>query len=413
MSGRTDLGDSESSLPSWISDHLGEKSYMTDEVNMSPSSPRRDFSSSDGSPPEVSLPSFEKENIMTLDDCCDELTNTHSPLSSSGICVSLNKNPKPDQEWLYFKARTKKTLFGGYPSNVKGWKEKFFFISEDGWEFPEGAGREVGALTILRNVKRLSLKKIGEKVAQSKGGNSVTRPTLAKGMGNEATSAPETKKKSAHPGDVTCSRATPSPRLGDGTSTNLGTALGPSASILSNSSVVEKLLRGVNPPADKEKMEKLTLDQKATRLFHVIGQTLDGEMEQQLAEAQAREQQVGHNLAKMKEEWHFLYRRETGVFGSGAKGSFESSQGFCSGGVLNPSPNFLGAVEDADSKYFGKGFDFCKRQLRRHHPNLTLPLIWKAWVLIRICWQKRLRPKKKKEKEDGGKDMGDVNPFPL
>ena len=42
---------------------------MTDEVNILPSSPRRDFSSSEGSPPGIPLPSLEKEeNIMTLDD---------------------------------------------------------------------------------------------------------------------------------------------------------------------------------------------------------------------------------------------------------------------------------------------------------------------------------------------------------
>ena len=36
--------------------------------------------------------------------------------------------------------------------------------------------------------------------------------------------------------------------------------------------------------------------------------------------------------------------------------------------------DFLGAVEDATSKYFGKGFDFYKRQLRRHHPDLAINL---------------------------------------
>ena len=33
---------------------------------------------------------------------------------------SLNTNPKPNQGWLYFKAMYKKTLLGGYLSNVKG-----------------------------------------------------------------------------------------------------------------------------------------------------------------------------------------------------------------------------------------------------------------------------------------------------
>ncbi|GFZ06998.1 hypothetical protein Acr_18g0011680 [Actinidia rufa] len=62
---------------------------------------------------------------------------------------SLNSNPKLDQGWLYFKARNKKTLLGGYPSNVKGWKSKFFFVTGDEWELPEGSSRE-GAPRVLR-----------------------------------------------------------------------------------------------------------------------------------------------------------------------------------------------------------------------------------------------------------------------
>ena len=38
------------------------------------------------------------------------------------------------------------------------------------------------------------------------------------------------------------------------------------------------------------------------------------------------------------------------------------------------SENFQEAIEDASSKYFGEGFDFCKRQLAGHHPNLGIDL---------------------------------------
>ena len=77
MPGRPNLGGLENSLPSWIS-------YITDEVNMSPSLPKRNFSSSEGSPLEVSLPSLEKENIMTLDDL-DRLRESYSILP----CVQI------------------------------------------------------------------------------------------------------------------------------------------------------------------------------------------------------------------------------------------------------------------------------------------------------------------------------------
>ena len=69
MSSRTDVGDLENSLPSWISDHLGEKSYMANEVNQLPLSPRKDHFSSEDSPLVVPLPLLEKEvNTMTQDD---------------------------------------------------------------------------------------------------------------------------------------------------------------------------------------------------------------------------------------------------------------------------------------------------------------------------------------------------------
>ena len=38
------------------------------------------------------------------------------------------------------------------------------------------------------------------------------------------------------------------------------------------------------------------------------------------------------------------------------------------------SGDFQEAVEDASSKYFDEGFDFCKRQLRRHHLELDIDL---------------------------------------
>ena len=53
-------------------------------------------------------------------------------LSEFKTLFNLNNNPKPDHDWLYFKAMYKKTLLGGYPSNVKGWKRKIFFaLGED------------------------------------------------------------------------------------------------------------------------------------------------------------------------------------------------------------------------------------------------------------------------------------------
>ena len=38
------------------------------------------------------------------------------------------------------------------------------------------------------------------------------------------------------------------------------------------------------------------------------------------------------------------------------------------------SSEFMVAVEDAASKYFGEGFNFCNVQLRQHHPDLAIDL---------------------------------------
>ncbi|GFS45362.1 hypothetical protein Acr_00g0095770 [Actinidia rufa] len=254
--------------------------------------------------------------------------------------------------------------------------------------------------------KRVSFKKIGEKLGKTAGASSGT-PVPAKGVmigekraGESITSSPSKKGKAddgskgkgvdSRPDDkkkaTSSSKASAVPtvapaRPGEGTSAHLGTILGPPPSILGSPSVAERLLRGVIPPTNKEKVEKLTLDQTATKLFHVIGQALvlgsslavrsreageqaslqegrvasmetevarlqklAADLEQQLAESQAREQEA---LNKAKDF---------------AVEEFKSSS------------EFMVAVEDSASKYFGEGFDFYKVQLRRHHPDLAIDL---------------------------------------
>ncbi|GFS46080.1 hypothetical protein Acr_00g0100020 [Actinidia rufa] len=64
---------------------------------------------------------------------------------------ALFNNPKSNSGWLYFKARPRKTLLGGYPCNVKGWKKKFFFISRDNWEFTHRLSRDLRVLRVSRS----------------------------------------------------------------------------------------------------------------------------------------------------------------------------------------------------------------------------------------------------------------------
>ncbi|GFY93717.1 hypothetical protein Acr_09g0001630 [Actinidia rufa] len=643
---------------------------MTDEINQSPSSPM------EGSPEESPLiavhPSAEeKTNIMTLEEL-NALRDTYS--FPSGVQVrlpdegeiitstrpgevafyeaafpaglrfpihptirysisltefrnlySLNSNPKPDQGWLYFKARNKKVLLGGYPSNVKRWKSKFFFVSGDEWEIPEGTSRK-GAAKVLRtwgipdkhcnNPPRLygdktkifeeifrsveesgrfsvpvlleskSFRRVfvspgsrasrtagdnlpsgevpssssdvgefqnlheqarrespsrddsieclgsfrtelrrllphipdlillrwtggkildpildhylnvpssnpssescsdsslpvelesdegqlqkdwreawegGERelggsrsgqgiiIGEKRPGESITSSPSKKGKvddgskGKGVVIGPEGKKKATSSGKAPTPPATASPRPGEGSSANLGTVLGPTASMLGSPSVAEKLLRGVIPPTDKEKVEKLTLDQTATKLFHVIGQALvlgsslavrsreageqasiqegraasmeteiarlqkvAADLEQQLAESRAREQQANDELAKAKSDRDLLSDKfeRSGMLVNELREDLNKSKEF-SVEEFKSSSEFMVAVEDSASKYFGEGFNFCKVQLRRHHPNLAIDL--EGTVVDQDLLAEQDEAEEENDKEKTGEDEG-------
>ncbi|GFY98090.1 hypothetical protein Acr_12g0006310 [Actinidia rufa] len=561
MVARLARSDDLDSLPSWISDHLGQgSSYMADEVDQSPSSPV------EGSPEENPLiaihPSVEeKTNIMTIEElnalreiysfppelvpnawrsitCSMALWRVYKyslSLSEFRNLFSLSCNPKPDQGWLYFKARNKKVLLGGYPSNVKGWKSKFFFVSGDEWEIPAGtspvgaprvprtwgipdkhynnqprlfgdemkvfdeayrtsrtagdnrpsgeapsSSSDVGEsknphdqarrespsrddsieclgsirtnlrrllphipdLTLLRWLggkvrdpildrssndpslnslsesrsdsslpvelesdamsKRVSFKKIGEKLGKAAGASPGT-PAPAKGVvigdkqpGESITSSPSKKGKA------------------DDGSKGKGVSIAPEAK-KKTSSKAPTVPAAASPrpgEADKEKVDKLTLDQTATKLFHVIGQALvlgsslavrsreagelaslqegraasmeteiarlqkvAADLDQQLAESRAREQHTNDELAKAKSDRDSLSDQcgRSGVLVNELREALNKSKDSAVE-EFKSSSEFMVAVEDATSKYFGEGFNFCKVQLRRHHPDLAIDL---------------------------------------
>ena len=68
MSNKVDIGDLENFLPIWISDHLGEKSYMANEVTRLPSSHKEDSPSLDVRPSADVFPPTEKET-NTMSQC--------------------------------------------------------------------------------------------------------------------------------------------------------------------------------------------------------------------------------------------------------------------------------------------------------------------------------------------------------
>ncbi|GFS36998.1 hypothetical protein Acr_00g0049140 [Actinidia rufa] len=174
MSFNTNLGgeESEHSLPSWISDHLGAKSYI-DETTQSTSSPIPTSSS------RMDTSSLTKEsNVMSQADL-DNLGTTYSfppgvrlripgdgetILSArqgevafyetaflAGLRCLYSLSPLPDSGWYYFKARPEKNLLRGSPSNVKGWKTRFFFASGDEWELAPGVAASESLLRVPRS----------------------------------------------------------------------------------------------------------------------------------------------------------------------------------------------------------------------------------------------------------------------
>ncbi|XP_057489435.1 uncharacterized protein LOC130775314 [Actinidia eriantha] len=355
-------------------------------------------------------------------------------LSEFRNLFSLNSNPKLDQGWLYFNARNKKAFLGGYPSNVKGWKSKFFFVSGNEWEIPKGLSQD-GVPRVLRTwgiptmSKRISFKKLGEKFKKSANVSSGT-PAPAIGVVIGEKRAEESKKANSS-SKAPATPATASSRPGEGTSANLSTVLGPTASILGSPSVAEKLLWGVIPPADKEKVEKLTLDQTATKLFHVIGQKalvlgsslairsreageqaslqegraasmetevarlqkLAADLEQQLAEAQVPD----------KFERSRVLVNELREALDKAKESAVEEFKF--------SSEFVVAVEDSAFKYFGEGFDFCKVQLRRHHPDLAIDL--EGTVVDQDLLAEQDEAAEEKEKMDENEAVNEKDTAPL
>ncbi|GFZ03492.1 hypothetical protein Acr_16g0001160 [Actinidia rufa] len=150
---------------------------MIDEANQHPSPPPKESSPLERLS-EVEVPSSlaMELNIMTQGDL-DRLWETCSfPLgvqtripgngetvlsTGDGKChLSLNefrclyallKGLKSESEWLYFKARPGKNILKGAPSNVMGWKKRFFFVSGDDWEFHLSIPHEEGAVRVLRS----------------------------------------------------------------------------------------------------------------------------------------------------------------------------------------------------------------------------------------------------------------------
>ena len=128
----------------------------------------------------------------------------------------------------------------------------------------------------------------------------------------------------------------------------------------------------------RETIEEATLQQgRAASLDSEVSrlQKFSSDLERQLAEARVREQQVGDEVAKLKADKGALSESlsKAGALIDDLRGRVERA-GKLAVEEYKSSSDFSEAVESSSSKYFGEGFDFCKRQLRHHHPDLAIGL---------------------------------------
>ncbi|GFY82754.1 hypothetical protein Acr_02g0009940 [Actinidia rufa] len=148
---------------------------------------------------------------------------------------------------MYFKARPGLTIIGRYTSNIKGWKKKFFFVSEDDWSSPmdylgslEFRDRLYNKISSLNEVKK-------ERTSpQPHNQFRLLGKTLTRG-----------KRMLATP---------PTLELMRGTLVFLGMVLELETSVVKDLAKVEKLTQAFLLPADKEMEGKLLLDE-TTRDF--------------------------------------------------------------------------------------------------------------------------------------------------
>ncbi|GFS36637.1 hypothetical protein Acr_00g0047120 [Actinidia rufa] len=156
--------------------------------------------------------------------------------------------------------------------------------------------------------------------------------------------------------NVASLEATPVRKLGEGPSVSPSISLDPRASFLSSPSVAEKILSGVIPLADLEKVMRQTFDQTTIIFFHTVGQATD-----ELAKVKGEQGALSDKLEKLAVLVGEL--RDTLAWSKqSAMEEFKSSS------------KYEVAIENAASKYFGECFNFCKWQLRHHHPNLAIDL---------------------------------------
>ncbi|GFZ12476.1 tetratricopeptide repeat (TPR)-like superfamily protein [Actinidia rufa] len=121
---------------------------------------------------------------------------------------------------------------------------------------------------------------------------------------------------------------------------------------MSDASVARKLLTRVIPAFDKEEVDRLSENELVAKSFHALGQA-----ENKLAELSEEGSKPGNEVGDLKATVAELTKKL-------AKAKELAIEDFKASG------EFKAAVTDSAATYFSEGFEFCKRQLLHHFPNL-------------------------------------------
>ena len=140
---------------------------------------------------------------------------------------------------------------------------------------------------------------------------------------------------------------------------------------------------------------------------------LSGDLEQQLAEAQDWEQQVIDEFTKLEDERDTLANKveNFGILVMELREAVTREKKSVME-EFKSSSDFLGAVEDVVSNYFGEGFDFYKQQLHRHHPELAIDLEGMGLDHDLLAEEDEDEEGEGVNEETGEKDKGDTNSPP-
>ncbi|GFZ01026.1 hypothetical protein Acr_14g0006610 [Actinidia rufa] len=341
MSGNINITDLENTFPYWISNHLGERSYMDTAVTQYPTSPRDDSSRNEGSPSIDTRPPPEREtNIMTQGKL-DRLWESCS--FPARIQIRL---PEVDE-----------TIMSTCPSEEAFYEATF----QAGMRLPihPTLKRILAYYNTFALDSGKMVSNVGDNVEKKSASNEAhVAADEDESCLSRAMSKNMDMKKLAQ---LAKAKGEPKRTPREGTSSIPRVVLGLEASTMDNLGVAEKLLQGVILPVDKKTVSRLDLDMATTRFLLFLIQVITSIQIMLRAKEVLRRLKEEHDVSLKRHEKDMAeIRRKDALAKTSVIDEFKSLD------------EYMKVVEGAASSYFGEGFDLCKKQIGILHPNLDI-----------------------------------------